>query len=56
MLIEHPNAQLIDHINIIKLQSERKYSDDSHELLMSLKVHIVSHSSQDKTFAPEKSI
>ena len=34
MLIEHPNAQLIDHINIIILEYERKYSDDSHRLLM----------------------
>ena len=43
MLIEYPNAQLIDHINIIKLQCKRKYLDNSHKLLMSLKEQIINY-------------
>ena len=50
MLIEHINTQLIDHINIVKLQFIRKYSDDLHKLLMSLKEHIISQTSQDKSY------
>ena len=43
MPIDHPNMQLIDHINIIKSECERKYSDDSNKLLMSLRDQIINH-------------
>ena len=56
MLIEHPNAQLIDHINIIIiLEYERKYSDDSHRLLMTFKEHIINNISQDKSYKSHES-
>ena len=43
MPIDHPNTQLLDHINIIKSECEQKYSDDSNKLLMSLRDQIINH-------------
>ena len=43
MPIDHPNTQLIEYINLIKSECERKYSDDSNKLLMSLHDQIINH-------------